>query len=62
MLRTSVCITAVIVAVGLSAPAFAGQPLSQATDFFRRKTKIPEACRASLPRSLPAVRRSRPGR
>ena len=33
MLRTSVCIAAVILAVGLSAPAFAGQPLSQATDF-----------------------------
>ncbi|MBX9844636.1 MAG: beta/gamma crystallin family protein [Xanthobacteraceae bacterium] len=30
MLRTTVCITAVILAIGASAPAFAGQPLSQA--------------------------------
>lgn len=30
MLRTTVCITAIILAIGASAPAFAGQPLSQA--------------------------------
>lgn len=33
MLRTTVCMTAVILAIGLSAPAFAETPLSQATDF-----------------------------
>ena len=43
MLRTTVCITAIVLAVGLSAPAFAGQPLSQATDFSSKNKSAPAA-------------------
>jgi hypothetical protein len=43
MLRTSVCITAIILAVGFGAPAFASEPLSQATDFSSRNKNAPAA-------------------
>jgi hypothetical protein len=57
MLRTSVCIAAVIVAVGLSAPAFAGQPLSQATDF-SSQNKNRKARAAAKPSGGPKVTRT----
>ena len=57
MLRTSVCIAAVIVAVGLSAPAFAGQPLSQATDF-SSQNKNRKAPAAAKPSGGPKVTRT----
>jgi hypothetical protein len=50
MLRTSVCITAVIVAVGFSAPAFASEPLSQATDLSSRNKNAPAAKLSSSPK------------
>jgi hypothetical protein len=43
MLRTSVCVTAVIVALGFSAPAFATEPLSHATDLSSRNKNAPAA-------------------
>jgi hypothetical protein len=53
MLRTSVCVTAVIVAVGFSAPAFAREPLSQATDFSSQKNR--KAAPAAKPSGGPKV-------
>ena len=54
MLRTTVCISALILAVGFSAPAFAGQPLSQATDF-SSQSKNKKAPAAAKPSGGPKV-------
>ena len=50
MLRTSVCITAIILAVGFGAPAFASEPLSQATDLSSRNKNAPAAKPSSGPK------------